>query len=140
MASQSVFRRQILGAVALSATAGCSALGSESGIQVGNIQIGNWRDEPVTITVRLDRAGETVVEEALELDGGGNTLIEQSWNADPAEYTLLYSTEGEGRIYSVSLPEDMNDVDGTCSDIQIHCRQSLTDIVFRDDSPPWGQC
>lgn len=140
MTAPSVSRRQVLGAVALSATAGCTAFDSESGIQVGNIIIGNWQEEPVTITVRLDRQESTVFEEALEIEGDGEELIEQSWDADPAEYTVMYSTEGEGRITSLSLPDETRGADGECIDIQIHCQQSMTDIVFRDDSPPWGQC
>ncbi|MFC7216222.1 hypothetical protein ACFQO4_19350 [Saliphagus sp. GCM10025334] len=133
-------RRHIIGTVALSAFAGCTASSSESGIQIGNIMIGNWRDDPVTITLRLDREGSTVFEEAIEIDDDGENLIEQSWDADPGEYTIMYSTEAEGRIYNLSLPEDVESANGDCIDIQIHCRADLTDIVFRDDSPPWGKC
>ncbi|WP_312912647.1 hypothetical protein [Natronosalvus caseinilyticus] len=82
-------RRHIIGTVALSALAGCTASSSESEIQIGNIMIGNWRDDPVTITLRLDREGITVFEEAIEIDGDGENLIEQSWDADPGEYTIM---------------------------------------------------
>ncbi|WP_148263615.1 hypothetical protein [Halopiger xanaduensis] len=133
-------RRQVLGAIALLATAGCTAFSSESGIQVGNISIENWRDESVTITVRLDRAGSAVFEDAIEVDSNGRELIEQSWETEPVEYTIMYSMNGEGRITNLSLPEDMRGADGDCIDIQIHCRPSETDIVFRDDNPPWGRC
>lgn len=140
MDESSLSRRHILGAVALSATAGCSTFGSESTIQVGNIMIGNWRNEPVTLTVRLDREGSTVFEEAIEIDTDGEELIEQSWDTDPVKYNIMYSTAYEGQIYSLSIPDDAVDANGECMDIQIHCRQSDTDIIFRDDSPPWGQC
>ncbi|UTF52427.1 hypothetical protein [Natronosalvus rutilus] len=138
MNAPSVSRRQVLGTVALSATAGCTAFGSKSGIRVGNIIIGNWKNEPVTITVRLDREGSTVFQEALEIEGDDEALVEQSWDGGLAEYTVMFSTEGEGRITSLSLPDEMRGANGECIDIQIHCQQSMTDIVFRDDSPLGG--
>lgn len=102
--------------------------------------IGNWRDEPVSLIVRLDREGSTVFEEAIGTDTDGEELIEQSWDTDSAKYTIMYSAAYEGKIYRLSLPDDAADVNGECIDIQIQCRQSDADIVFQDDSPPWGQC
>lgn len=140
MTPPTVSRRRVLGAVGLSAIAGCTDFESESGIRVGSIMISNWEEEPVTITVRLDREGSTVFEDAVELGGDGDELIERSWDDSPAEYTVLYSSEGDGRIVDLSLPEDGGDSGDDCIDIHIHRRQNQTDVVIREDRPSWSPC
>lgn len=140
MGDTSVSRRQLLGTISVSALAGCMAADSESKVQVGNVFIGNWQSEPVTLLLRLDRAETTVYEDSIEVDSEGYELIEQSWDSDPAEYQILYSSPSEEQIHHLSLPDDITNEYDSCVDIQIHCRSDLTDIVFRDDNPEWGSC
>ncbi|WP_126663470.1 hypothetical protein [Haloterrigena salifodinae] len=147
-------RRHLLATLGIAGVAGCAGklpFNSETGIQVGNIEIKNLQRDPVALTLRLDRDGTTVYQNTIELDGysddgsnqGAYELIEQSWPSEPAQYTILFTAQGTERIEQFSLPEDYDDQQSEpsdCINISLLCEEEVTDILFRDDNPSWGNC
>ncbi|WP_276247776.1 hypothetical protein [Haladaptatus sp. YSMS36] len=73
-------RRALLALLGATATAGCSTasglFGGEQYVGLGGLEVGNFDDEPHTITVQVDADGETVLDRKLETDARANGIID----------------------------------------------------------------
>ncbi len=141
MGSLSSQRRTFLAGCTLAFTAGCLGLSeSDPSVEVGNVLVANPSDEPISMTIRLDRDGATVYNGEVSLEPGAEERIERDWDAGPARYVLSY-THGDGnRIERIRLPEDMTGDPGECIDILLLETQWGTDLLLRENQPSWGAC
>ncbi len=141
MGDSNVSRRNLLGAVAISAVAGCTAVGSESGVQLGNVQIGNTVDKPISFKLRIERDGALIYLNRIEVDAGALHDIERTWNSEPGDYSVFYTTSLEDAIHRLSTPVDDGSGNANCVDLRFHCRSDTTDSVTYDESKPgWSGC
>lgn len=141
MDNLNVSRRHLLGTAIISPLAGCTALGSESGVQLGNIQIGNTEDEPLTFKLRLERDGSLIYLERIQVDAGDIHTIERTWDSESGEFSVFYSSSFEDAIHRLSIPSENESIDGDCVDMQFHCHSNTTDsVVYDEDQPEWTGC
>ncbi|WP_226008135.1 hypothetical protein [Natrinema salinisoli] len=141
MSNSYLSRRHLLGVVALPSLAGCTALGSGPGVRLGNIQIGNTEDEPVTFKLRIERDGSLIYQNRIEVSAGYLHDVERTWDSDPGAYSVFYTSSfGEG-IHRLSIPADEGGGDGDCVDMRFYCWSDITDaIIYDEDKPEWSGC
>lgn len=135
-----ISRRHLLGVVTLSIISGCTALGSTSGVQLGNIQIGNTENEPIMFKLRLERDGSLIYQDRIQVDAGDLHTVERTWDSELGEHSVFYTSSLEEGIQYLSIPADKESVDGGCIDMRFHCRSNITDLITYDDTPEWSGC
>lgn len=139
MNDHQVTRRGVLGAVAVSATAGC--LSRESGVTLGYVMVSNAREDPVTFVMQVLKDDSRVYENAFDFDRRDGTVIEQPWGDEMAQYTLLSHTEGEESINHFVMPDGFLVEDGQCTDISIMITDRRTDVTVPVSADhDWGHC
>ncbi|MFD1513279.1 hypothetical protein [Halomarina rubra] len=111
-------RRALLAALGTTATAGCSSVsglfGREEYVGLGSLDIGNWDDEPHTITVQVDADGETVLDRTVETDAFADNTVDGAeipcvWHDTTGPYVVRARHESSNGWTETPLDEGVDE-------------------------------
>ncbi|MWG34616.1 hypothetical protein [Halomarina oriensis] len=111
-------RRALLALLGTTATAGCSTVSGlfsgERYVGLGALYVGNWDDEPHTVTVQVDADGETVLDRTLDTDARANGIVDGgrlpcAWHDAPGPYVVRARHESSEGWAELALDDGVDE-------------------------------
>lgn len=105
-----------LGAGSGTTLGGCSSvLGEDASVELLDVRLINWTDEPVSARVRVALDGETVDEGSYELGAESGRLLDCAWPSEPGRFAVAARLEGDDEWEE----RDVTDAESDCAVVRV---------------------